>query len=204
MHKFTITLGATFIALSTFALAPATASVLKFDFTTQNGGAGTFNLDTNAAPYPETVIFRPGITGITFPNAVSNFSFSAPYVQLNNDTANWSFAPSITADFFGLPSNLGILGGVNYPSGCTTPTSFTCTFNVAGLYSGNLSKLSDNPLDYRGIGTEVYDPTTVEIVLRDDFTNFRVQSVPEPDSILGILAFGIGCIIQLKHNSPRK
>lgn len=86
----------------------------------------------------------------------------------------------------------GFESGVNYPSECTTPSGFDCTFNVALLYSGSREELSDDPLSYRGIGVEVNDPTTIELLLRDDITNFQVQVVPESDSALGILALGIG------------
>jgi hypothetical protein len=203
-------LGAAFIALGTFTTAPATAALLEFNFDTEGGGTGSFTLNTEASPNPETVLFRPGLTGITFPNAVSNFSFSAPYINLSSDTTNWSFAPSVTSDVFGLPANLGVLSGVNYPSGCTTPTSFTCTFNVAVLYSGNLSELSDDPLSYRGIGIEVNDPITIDLLLRDDITNFRVvfrKVVPESDSGLSVLAFGIGgagLLLKRKMNTKKQ
>ena len=82
----TATAGAVFIALGTCSTAPATAALVEFNFTTENGGTGTFTLNTDTAPNPETVIFRPGLTGITFPNAVSDFSFSAPYITLSSDT----------------------------------------------------------------------------------------------------------------------
>jgi hypothetical protein len=69
----------------------------------------------------------------------------------------------------------GFESGVNYPSGCTTPSGFDCTFNVALLYSGSRSELSDDPLSYpRDLGVEVNDPTTIELLFRDDITNFQV------------------------------
>ncbi len=99
---------AVFIALGTFGTTRATATLLEFDFTTENGGTGSFTLNTDTAPNPELVLFREPLTAITFPNAVSDLSFSAPYINLSSDTANWSIAPSITSDVFGLPSNTGV------------------------------------------------------------------------------------------------
>jgi hypothetical protein len=66
-----------------------------------------------------------------------------------------------------------------------------------------LPALSDSPLSYsRGVGVNFLDPTTQER-LRDDITNLQVvtkKAVPEPNSILGILAFGIaGVGLQLKR-----
>lgn len=193
-------LGATFIALGTFGTTPASATLLEFDFTTSNGGTGSFTLDTDTVPNPEPVSSGSEPTGITFPNAVSDFSFSAPYINLSSDTVDWSITPSISSDVIGLPANTGVLSGVNYPSGCATPSGISCTSNVAVLYSGNLSELSDDPLSYRGLGFEVIEP-----LIRDNITNFQVQAVPEPDSILGTLAFGIGgVLVLLKYKMNRK
>lgn len=78
-------------------------------------------------------------------------------------------------------------------------------------FLGNLSelpKLSDNLNSYFiALGVDFYDSTTRER-LRDDITNLQVvrkQPIPESDSSLGILAFGIaGVGLLLKRNSDRK
>ncbi len=198
-------LGAAFIVLETVG-TPASAAILNFNFTTQSGATGYFNLDTR--PAPEPVLFRSE-QGFLFPNAVSDFSFSAPYINLSSVTADWGIAPSTTSDVFGLPANTGVQSGVGYPSGCATPSGYSCTFNVIVLYSGSLSELSvisDDPLSYpRGIGVGVFNPTMMNL-LRDDITSFQVQAVPESDSSLGILTFGIGgagMLLKRKMNSPR-
>ncbi|OKH60488.1 hypothetical protein [Scytonema sp. HK-05] len=203
--------GAAFIALLTEGTAPVQAALLDFSFTTESGATGSFTLETDTPPSGEPGIFGPGITGISYPNAVSNFSVSAPYINLSNVTTDFNVVPSITSDFIGFPANLGVLSGVSYPPGCITAPGFTCLFDVAVLYSGNLSELpvlSDNPLSYsRGAGIRFYNPTTQERLLTDDITNFQVvrkQPVPESGSSLSLLAFGIASVgLLLKRNSDR-
>ena len=204
-------LGAVFIAVGTGGTAPATAALLDFSFTTSSGGTGSFTLDTDTPPGSEPAILEPDIpeaVGILYPKAVSNYSFSSSYLTFNNVTADWIVAPSITSDFIGLPPNvMGVLSGPTYPSGCTTtPPNFTCLFDVAVIYSGDqteLPVLDSNPLSYsRVLGIDFSDPTAGELRLREDITNFQV--VPEPNSILGILAFGIGGYGLLKHKMSKK
>lgn len=201
------TAGAAFIALGVGTTAPATAASLDFSFTTQSGGTGSFTLDTDTAPATEPGLFSFGFTGISYPNAVSDFSFSAPYINLSSVTTDWNVVPSLTSDFIGEPSNPGVISGVTYPPGCITAPGFSCSFNVTGFYSGNLSErtvLSDDPNSYfRGLVVEQFNPTTREQLISDDITNF--QFVPEPDSALGILAFGIGgAVLLLKRKMNRK
>lgn len=189
---------AAFIAVGTVAVNPVQAALIDFNFTTKRGATGTFTLNTNTPPSPEPAIFRFGVRGISYSNAVSDFSISAPYLNLSSVTADYNIAPSITSNVLGFPANLGVLSGVSYPSGCITAPGFTCLFNVSQLYSGDLSELpvlSDNPLFYlQGVGIDFQDPITKES-LRDDITNLqaiRRQAVPEPNTYLGTLAFGIG------------
>ena len=193
--------GMAFIAVETVAI-PAKAALLDFSFTTETGATGTFTLNTDSTPTSEPALLAPDIpqaTGISYPNAVSNFSITASYVNLSNVTTDFNVAPSLTSDFIGLPANLGVLSGVSYPPGCITAPGFTCLFDLAVFYSGNLWELpvlSDNPLSYsRGAGIRFYNPATRERLLTDNITNFQVvqrQPIPEPNSSLSLLAFGIG------------
>ena len=193
-----VTAGAAFIALGTFSTDPATAALLEFDFTTENGATGSFTLNTDIPPANEPANFGIGI-GLSYPNAVSDFSFSAPYISpLNSVTADYDVAPSI-------PLAPGVvLSGVSYPSGCSRATIFNCLINVAVFYSGNVPELSDDPLFYpRGLGIDVFDPTTSQLIFRDDIVNFEI--VPEPDSVLGTLAVGIGgASLLLKRKMNKK
>ena len=205
--------GAAFIALLTGATAPVQAALLDFSFTTESGATGSFTLDTDTPSSSEPGIFGPGVTGISYPNAVSNFSVSAPYINLSDVTTDFNVVPSITSDFIGFPPNLGVLSGVSYPRGCITAPGFTCLFDVAVFYSGNLSELpvlSDNPLSYsRGAGIRLYNSTTQERLLTDNITNFQVvrkQPVPESGSSLSLLAVGIGSVgllLKRKKNSNK-
>ncbi len=199
MQKLSIAIaGVAFIALGTLTVEPVQAALLDFNFSTTSGATGAFTLNTNTNPSSEPAIFRPGVTGLTYPGAISNFTISAPYVNLSNITTDFDIAPSFTSDSIGLPINLGVLSGVSYPPGCITNSSLTCLLNVALLYSGNqteLPTLSDNPLSYsRSVGVDFFDPTTNKLLIRDEITNFKVVSrqVPEPNSSLSILISAIG------------
>jgi hypothetical protein len=215
MKRLSMTVaGAAFTALLTVAVAPVQAAPLDFNFTTETGATGSFTLNTDTLSSREPGIFGPGVTGISYPNAVSNFSVSAPYINLSNVTTDFNVVPSITSDFIGFPANLGVLSGVSYPPGCITVPGFTCLFNVAVLYSGNLLELpvlSDNPLSYsRGAGIRFYNPTTQERLLTDNITNFQVvrrQPVPESDFSFSLLAFGIagvGLLLKRKMNTNKQ
>ncbi|MBD2773554.1 hypothetical protein [Iningainema tapete] len=201
----------TFIAVGTAALAPAQAALLDFSFTTTNGGTGTFTLNTGTSPSAEPAIFAQGVTGISYPNAISNFSISAPYVNLSSVTTDFSVVPSITSAFIGFPANLGVLSSISYPPGCITSPGFTCLFDIAIFYTGNLSELpllSDNPNSYStSVAVDFFDPTTQELLVRDFITNFQVvrkQPVPEPNVGWSILTFGIGGLGLLLRHSPRQ
>lgn len=192
------------IALGTVNTAPATAGLLKFNFDTESGGTGSFTLDTETAPASEPVLFGPGLTGFLYPNAVSDFFLSAPYIDsLNKVTADYSVVPSFPLT----PDGKEVFSGVSYPAGCSRAATFNCLVNVAISYSGNVLNLplvlSSDSLSYsKGIGVEVFDPT-VGIPTRDNITN--LEAVPEPDSVLGLLAFGIGgALLQLLRMNRNK
>jgi hypothetical protein len=208
MQKLSIALaGVAFTVLGTVSVEPVQAALLDFNFSTISGATGTFTLNTNTAPSPQRAIFRPDVTGIAYLGAVSNFSISAPYVNLSNITTDFDVVPSVTSDLIGFPANLGVVGGVSYPPGCITSQDLTCLFDVALFYSGNQTEqtvLSDNPLSYsRGVGIDFFDPTTNELLIRDNITNFQVvlRQVPESNG-LSILAGGIGgALLLLKRNA---
>ena len=207
MHLFFMAVGAVVLAVGTAGTEPAQAALLDFSFTTVGGNTGSFTLNTDIAPVPGASFGSGFPTGFSYPEAVTNLSFSAPYINLSSVTTDWNIVPSITSDFIGFPSNLGVLSGVSYPSGCITAPGFSCLFNVAVFYSGNrtnLTVLSDKPNSYsRAVGVDFFDPTTQELLIRDEITNLKV--VPEPNSALGILAFGVGgALLLLKRKMNRK
>ncbi|BAZ18614.1 hypothetical protein NIES4071_104990 (plasmid) [Calothrix sp. NIES-4071] len=197
-----------FIALGTVCVQPVQAAILDFNFSTNSGATGTFTLNTNTPPSQAPAIFRPDVTGVAYPGAVSNFSILAPYVNLSNVTTEFNVVPSVTSDFIGFPPNLGVLSGVSYPPGCITSPGFTCLFNVALFYSGEQTQLpilSDNPVSYsRGVGIDVFDPATNQLLIRDNITSLKVASrqVPESNSALSILISAVGVVgLLIKRNS---
>ena len=154
-------------------------TVLSFRFTTKEGGKGFFYLDTATTPTSTIGAFSPEIL---YSNAVFSFSFSAPYINFKKQAANWKVVPGVTSNFLGLPSNLGVLGGVNYPSGCSTGTTAGCLITVAVLYSGNISvspELSADPNSYpKVIGVDFFDPVSGQLK-RDDAIYSSVNALPK-------------------------
>ncbi len=212
--KLSIAVTATaFIAVQTVVVNPVQAALIDFSFTTSRGATGTFTLNTDTPPSANPALLRMGITGIAYPNAVSNFSFSAPYTNLSNVTTDFNVVPFLSSEFIGLPANIGVISALSYPPGCITAPGLSCLFDISVLYSGNMKELpalSDSPLSYsRGVGVDFLDPTTQER-LRDDITNLQVvtnKAVPEPNSSLGILAFGIagvGLLLKRKKNTFKR
>ncbi|MCC5661232.1 hypothetical protein LC608_30580 [Nostoc sp. XA010] len=196
--------GTAFIALESLSMAPATAALLTFSFSTESGGIGSFTLDTKTVRASEPAVFGAGFTGILYPKAVSNLSLSASYTSLRRVTADWVVAPSFTSDLLGLPESIGVLSGAVYPSGCSNGTSVGCSVTVGVIYSGNASEPSPNPDSYPIVlAVELFEPTTQQLLIRESITKFQV--VPESNSNLSILAFGIGGIsLLLKHKLKEK
>jgi hypothetical protein len=203
--------GAIIMGVGSGAITPAKAELLDFSFTSQTGVTGSFTLDTEAAPSRvPSAGAGPGLPGILYPNAVSNFFLSSPQLNLSGVTTDYEVVPPATSDLLGLPAGLGVLSGTVYPPGCSSG-NFTCTVTAGVLYSGDLSKLpvlSDDPASYLSLGIEFFDPETAEQInlTPDLYTNFQVvrrQRVPESDYSLSILAFGVagvGLLLKRKMN----
>ena len=194
---FMAALGVGFLALGTVVgTVPSQAAVLKSSFTTKSGGTGSFILDTDTAPDPNPALyFNPdGSTsqGISYPGAISNFSFSGAYTSFSNNSGDFGVFPSIPF----APNSTGVLSTVDSPAGCLTATDFACSIEIQVGYLGNTSELpvlSTNPLSYfTATDIKFYDSKTGDVLSSDPITNFQVVSVPESDSVLGILAFGVG------------
>ena len=137
MHLFFMAVGAVVLAVGTAGTEPAQAALLDFSFTTVGGNTGSFTLNTDIAPVPGASFGSGFPTGFSYPEAVTNLSFSAPYINLSSPdvTADFEVAPAITSEFLGLPPGLGVLGGSVSPSGCSRGNPFTCLITVGVLYS---------------------------------------------------------------------
>lgn len=210
--------GATFV-MGTGAIAPAQAASLDFSFTTVNGATGTFTLDTDATPSPDPANFgvnpitRLPITGLSYPNAVSNLFLSSAPQQLNlsGESADFEIAPTLDSDLIGVLDGEGVISGGVFPAGCSREIRFRCLFTLSVGYTGNLSQLpqlSDDPTSYpSGLSIDFFEPTTAQLVNRDRITNLQTrQRVPEPQSGLSILAFSIllNAHFLLKRNLEHK
>ncbi|MBD2533165.1 hypothetical protein H6G97_27775 [Nostoc flagelliforme FACHB-838] len=153
--------------------------ILRFQFTIEGGGKGSFYLNTAAAPIAVQGAF--GQEFLYF-NAVSNFSFSGLDRNLKKQTAGWKVVPGLKAEFLGgfPPGTPGILSGVNYPDGCSTGTANACSITVAVLYLGNLAELpqlSTDPSSYYLIGVDLIQPNGQ--LNRIDATERKVIALPE-------------------------
>ncbi|MBW4600915.1 MAG: hypothetical protein KME29_15290 [Calothrix sp. FI2-JRJ7] len=210
----TIAIGAAFIALGTCSTTPVTAALLDFSFTTSSGATGSFILDTDTAvnPFPAIGLNNDGTyteIGLSYPNAVSNFSVSAGNINLRSVAADFGVFPAIALN----PASTGILSSIEYPSGCLTTTGFFCSIDVDLGYSGNVSELpvlSDDPLSYStNIVLRVANSTTgivsEDAITRLQVTNLQAVAVPEPNFGLGTLAIGVGGVgLLVKRTINRK
>ncbi|MBW4606341.1 MAG: hypothetical protein KME22_03720 [Hassallia sp. WJT32-NPBG1] len=160
-------------------------TVLRFKFTIEGGGKGSFDFNT-APPKPgdPPVEQRVGAFGPEFLyfNAVSDFSFSGVDRDLKKESAGWKVVPGLTANRIGLPDGTpGVLSGVNYPNGCTTGSrDQPCSVTVAVLYLGNLAELpelSTDPDDYRLVGIDLIDPNGQ--LNRINATDSKVIALPD-------------------------
>lgn len=206
VNKLSIaTVGAAFIALGVGTTAPATAASLDFSFTTASGGTGSFTLDTDTAPGSEPAFFfvqgQPLQEGFGYAGAVSDFSFSSQATSLSNLTGDINVYPTVnTSEFSADDGVLSLLFGPSGRSADENPL-----VEIALVYLGNVSELpvlSDEPSSYSSLfGIQVYGNDTV--IVDELITEYQV--VPEPGSVLGTLALGIGGAgLLLKRQMNRK
>ena len=200
LKSLPIAIAAAVIAVGTVAADSSQAALLDFNFTTESGATGSFTLDTDTPPSPDPALVRFGFTGFAYPNAVSDFSISAPYFNLSSVTTDFNVVP-LLSNFLGLPGT-GLTSGVSYEPGCITAPGFTCTLGLSVSYSGDPSELpvlSDDPISYStGLAVSIFENR--ELLVRDSITNFKIvprQSIPESDTSLSVLTFGIGSVILL-------
>lgn len=199
MQKVSALLLGTLLSASNTAViaSPAMATQLRFNFTTQSGGAGSFTLDTDTAAVPEAEL--PGFFTIREGNqaylgAVSNFSFSSPSVSFENLEADYGVFPAV--EFGALLGALEVAGAytaVYAPAGCLFDPRAFCPTEFPIAYTGDLAalpgELSDDPSAYAaGFDFASVDPTGV--ITSDPLTSFTVEAVPEPGAILGLLLVG--------------
>jgi hypothetical protein len=176
------TAAASFPLIRTLA-AGRPKTVLRFKFTIEGGGKGSFDFNTGTEPTAASGTFG---TEFSYFNAVSDFSFSGLDRDLKKENAAWKVVPGLKAQFLGLPPGTpGVLSGVNYsdvyPDGCSTGTDKPCSITVAVLYLGNLTELpelSTDPNDYKLIGIDLIDPITGQLN-RIKATDSKVIALPD-------------------------
>ncbi len=154
-------------------------TVLRFKFTIEGGGKGSFDFNTATVATDALGAFG---REFSYFNAVSDFSFSGLDRDLKKENAGWKVVPGLKAEFLGLPPGTpGVLSGVNYPDGCSTGTANACSVTVAVLYLGNLTELpelSTDPNDYQLIGIDLINTTTGQLN-RINATDSQVIALPD-------------------------
>lgn len=198
------TVGAAVLALGVGTATLANAASLDFSFTTESGGTGSFTLDTDTTPDPDSqVLSNFNEEGLVYTGAVSNFSFSSPATSFSDPTSDFLLVLSVSSP----PDIRGILSFVAAPSGLGENE-----FPLAQLdlgYLGNPSELpvlSDDPSSYSSLNSiQVFDSLELTANTITDETITESQVVPEPSSVLGTIAFGIGGAgLLLKRQMNRK
>lgn len=198
MHKLSaFSFGTLFAVLGVVTAAPAEAARLQFNFTTEQGGVGSFILDTETEAVPESELpdfftIREG--NQAYLNAVSNFSFSSPYLNFENLDADYGVFP--TVDFgplLGVPDTPGVYTAVYAPAGCLFEPLEFCPTEFPIAYTGDVSELpnlADDPSTFaEGFDIASVDPLT-GVISSDPLTSFSVEAVPEPASVVGVLLLG--------------
>lgn len=183
-------------ALITLSAAPAGAVLLDFNFTTEKGSTGSFTLDTNAASsstYTAPFIFAEDTGVISYPNAVSELLFSTQNnINLSSETADYTVFPTSNGrrEVHSLVSFESSLSPTDNPE-----LGSTVLVGVSLPYTGDTPNLSNDPSSYTtGIENAYIDHLPGgDIIYREQITVLGVsaQPVPEPSSVLGVLAFGI-------------
>ena len=198
MHKLSaFSVGTLLAVLGIVTAAPAEAARLKFTFTTEQGGVGSFILDTETEAVPESELpdfftIREG--NQAYLNAVSDFSFSSPYLNFENLDADYGVFPAVDfGPLLGAPDTPGVYTAVYTPAGCLFEPFVFCPTEFPIAYTGNLSELpdlADDPSAYaEGFDIASVDP--IGNISSDPLTSFSVESVPEPASIAGVLLLGV-------------
>ncbi|MEH2378666.1 MAG: PEP-CTERM sorting domain-containing protein [Nostoc sp.] len=216
------TIGATFIALSTLGVSKAEAAVIvldfegvgdiqpvgnfyntapqDFDITFSSNALGLVDSDAGGRgnfggePSPDTILYFLDGSGVTL-NARNGFDtgLSFFYSAVNK--------PGFVNIYSGLGARGNLLASINLP---------LTTFNGAPDPTGEFSPFVPIGISFSGIAKSVYFGGTKNEIAFDNITLGSVipggsKSVPEPGSILGVLAVGaFGANTLLKRKQQQK
>jgi len=199
------TAGAAVIATMGVISAPAQATLLDFNYTTIQGGSGSFTLDTNV------VDTNSASSSGFYPKAISNFTIKDSQLKVSQFE---SLDLNVREESYNtMPvTGLGILYDLDQPQPKTFGMHFTGKSLIKNV-SGSKT-LSDDPSAYVStfgggivggpvdnvVGGEVIDKITVTL-----HPDNNTRSVSEPSATIGILAIGaLGTGSLLKRNMKRK
>ncbi|MUG91803.1 hypothetical protein F7734_04680 [Scytonema sp. UIC 10036] len=161
--------------------SPAYAALLEFNFTTQQGGTGSFVLDTSVSDT------SPDILRGTFPSAISNFTFSG------TRPAASSGGLIVTTTGFPDPGiqfriSSAAYGGPFEPSGGGGPVS-QLLLNFSSPDDPNFLPSSPNQyvIESSQIGAILFNTGGS---LREDISSvtIRSKSIPDPTPTLALLS----------------
>lgn len=190
------------VALTTAAVlpsSPAQAALLKFEFTTNQGGVGSFVLNTDTPlssevipPLPDVdsngnVVFVPGKL---YASAVSSFSFSSPGAgALQYNQIDYVLFPSIPS-FNGLP--LAFIS----PRACGFPDQ-DCPMQLQVGYLGDVANLPDlptDPLNYFLFNIAAYKAAEPGYTFFERVNSTTATVIPTPALLPGLIGFSIGVL----------
>lgn len=207
--------GATFIALSTLGVSKAEAAVTVLNFE----GVGNFNFVANfydTAPQDFDITFSPNAYGIVDSDNGGSGSFGgepSPNTDLfflNGSTATLNaqngFDTGLSFFYSAIdrPGFVNIYDGLNATGNLLATINLPLTpFNAAPDPTGVYSPFVPIGVSFSGIAKSVDFTATISEIFFDDITLGSAipggsgsaipggsQSVPEPGSILGVLAVG--------------
>lgn len=214
------TIGATFVALSTLGISKAEAAVIVLDFE----GVGNLNPVGNfydTAPQDFDITFSPNALGLVdadaggsgniggepSPDTVLFFldGAAATLNAPNGFDTGFSFFYSAIND----PGTVNVYDGLNATGNLLATINLPLTpFDGAPDPSGNFSPLVPIGVSFLGTARSVDFGGAANQIVFDDITFGSAtpgQPVPEPGSILGMLALGaFGSTTLLKRKQQQK
>ncbi|MDJ0553267.1 MAG: hypothetical protein QNJ68_02245 [Microcoleaceae cyanobacterium MO_207.B10] len=179
------------LGIATIGISPANAALLDFSFTTDEGGIGSFTLDTSVPRYP---IYDPNIWGL-YPNSISNFNFSGSQPAASGGYLwaikyNERLTFRINSAAYGGPSN--VPGIPAQDDGPVSQLAFFFEFPETNEFVPSEPSDYVPTFDFVGFtGYIIFDPGASEGEYINSVTvSYSSQDIPEPTSSTAILSLG--------------
>ncbi len=186
------------VALTTATVLTSTAAqaaLLKFNFTTDQGGSGSFVLNTEtplSLAIPPQLDANGNVVALpvnVYANAVSSFSFSSPGAgSFQYDPIDFALLVSSPS----LNSSLGLIG-----SPACGDFSQDCPLQLEMIYRGavaNLPSLSIDPSNYFLFSVVAFKAFALEATFVEKITSTTATVIPTPALLPGLIGFSAAVI----------